>query len=714
MSNQNFTDVFCREVYGLCYGYRSGLSVYEERFVNNALVAAGWNGAGYPLNVLTNCPNFINYTDFNDPSTFHIELDGQSVDYLLDLVGFETIDLENGSKEAILTLKSKIKPVEIKVHTLLDGTPVFTRWLEVTNLSDKEMALSKLSVFSGALEQTLQVNHLTHKHTAEDMYQISYFESDQWAHEGKLVTKTLNPDKTTIGGRFTRGRYRYPAIYIQNKMNGGIFFAQLGWTGGYEFSLENMFTENSWRDVTLGFDIAVTGFKPLRMIEAGETFVSPEVHIGYLIGTMDDVTNATYDHIRKSVLNKPGTESACMVGAGMGAEHDMSVETTKRYADQMAECGAEVFIVDAGWNCPPGKEMTEWRTRVGDYYPNPDRYPNGFMEIVDYIHSKGMKFGLWMEPDRIGTQAPIYKEHPDWFVKPAYTQTEEGFLDFTNPEAAAWVESEITRAITDYKLDLFRIDCNVGSDHYFTFHEGNHTNGGAVKHFEAFYAMFDRLKKRFPDVIFENCAGGGGRTDLGMLKNFNHSWVTDWQRAPRSLYITQGMTHVLPPEKVDRLVAGMGCHEIASLSFHMRNAMLSHMTLNVFSCMAATWNPRQIEFVKHSVQLYKDFIRPMLPTSRMYHHTMNMTSATEQNHLVMELASAERNKAAITVFTLPGWEHGTVTVYPKGLDVTKTYQVTLDNSGDTYTVSGRELCQKGVTTFPLGTMDSELILIEEK
>ena len=62
------------------------------------------------------------------------------------------------SKIALLTkIKSKIKPVEIKVHTLLDGTPVFTRWLEVKNLSDQEMALSKLSVFSGALQQTLQV-----------------------------------------------------------------------------------------------------------------------------------------------------------------------------------------------------------------------------------------------------------------------------------------------------------------------------------------------------------------------------------------------------------------------------------------------------------------------------------------------------------------------------------------------------------------------------
>ena len=189
--------------------------------------------------------------------------------------------------------------------------------------------------------------------------------------------------------------------------------------------------------------------------------------------------------------------------------------------------------------------------------------------------------------------------------------------------------------------------------------------------------------------------------------------MTDWQRAPRSLYITHGMTHVLPPETVDRLVAGMGCHEIASLGFHLRNAMLGHISLNVFSCVGAEWNCEQIEFVKHSIAVYKEFIRPMLFESKMYHHTRDMALAREQSHLVMELASEKRNKAAITVFTLPGWKNSTVCVYPKGLDLSKNYRVTLDNSGDTYTITGRELSQKGVTTFQMGTMTSELILIAE-
>ena len=68
--------------------------------------------------------------------------------------------------------------------------------------------------------------------------------------------------------------------------------------------------------------------------------------------------------------------------------------------------------------------------------------------------------------------------------------------------------------------------------------------------------MYDRIRKRFPDLILENCAGGGGRTDIGMIRRFSHTWVTDWQLAPRSFTVTNGMIIDLPPEYVDRLIDG--------------------------------------------------------------------------------------------------------------------------------------------------------------
>ncbi len=83
----------------------------------------------------------------------------------------------------------------------------------------------------------------------------------------------------------------------------------------------------------------------------------------------------------------------------------------------MAYIGCEAFIVDAGWFCPPGEQMSRWYELNGSWIPDKDRYPGGIGELRDYCHEKGMKFGLWMEPERPGTASAVYKEHPEWFTE---------------------------------------------------------------------------------------------------------------------------------------------------------------------------------------------------------------------------------------------------------------------------------------------------------
>ncbi|MBR6766823.1 MAG: alpha-galactosidase [Clostridia bacterium] len=711
--NSEYTNVFLRNTPEPVYCFRSGLTVYEERFLDGTLIPGGWNASGYPLNVLSNYPTHIDNACVAEPASFHLELDGETVDYGLSMKDFTVSKTEEGFEEAVLSLTSPVKPVEIKVHTLLDGTAMITRWLEVTNLSDKDIAVSRLSVFSGAIEQMKDFRANDPDAFPEDIYELGYFDKDSWGKEGSLAWRPLPFDKTTISGRFGRMRYRHPAFFLKNKVSGLMFFGQLAWSAGYEFSFDYISAHDS-KEATLVLEMTVTGHKPLRLIAPGESFVSPRVHLGVVFGDLDSAVHATHEHVRRSVLNLPEANGdACLIGAGMGPEHDMSVETTKRFAAQMAELGAEIFIIDAGWYCPPDKE-TEWWGRAGDWHADPDRYPNGIKEVRDYIHSLGMKFAMWMESERVGNQAKCFEEHPDWFTKLPVGTTTPGFLDFTNPDAAAWAEEEIARVITEYQLDLFRIDYNIGSAQYFYLRHGTEgrTEYGAVKHYEAIYAMYRRLKKRFPDVIFENCAGGGGRTDLGMLAAFNHSWVSDQQNAPSSLYITSGMTLVLPPERVDRLVAGMGCHGHGSLALQMRNAMMGHLTLNVFSPAAAAYNPEQLAFIKRSVGIYKDFIRPMLPKASMYHYNAEVAKARKEGYQALQLVSEDKMKSALTVFRLPGASTAPVKIVPQGLSLDKKYKVTLDNTGSSAIVTGWELSTCGITTMPLSAMTSELILIE--
>ena len=192
-----------------------------------------------------------------------------------------------------------------------------------------------------------------------------------------------------------------------------------------------------------------------------------------------------------------------------------------------------------------------------------------------------------------------------------------------------------------------------------------------------------------------------------MMKSFNHTWVSDWQKMPRSIAITNGMTMALPPERVDRLFAGMGCHTIGSFDAHLRNTMLGHVSLNVISPAGADINQKQMAFIKHSTDIYKEFIRPFLAECKTYHHTPDLN---ESDYSVLEISAPDKSKGAITAITLCGTNEKEITVKPKGIDASKNYQVTLDNDGYTYTISGEKLRRNGIAVNIKASLSSELIL----
>lgn len=690
--------------------YRSGLAVYEETLFNGVLVSSGYNAAGYPLNVISNFPSRLNPVDFHEPSAFNIELDGQSIDYSLELEKFEAVKDESQT-EAIITLKSGIKPVRIKIHTILDGTQMFSRFIEIENLSDKNLNLSRLSLLAGGIEKTDRSQY-TCSNNINKIYSVGYFNSDKWGREGEFAWHDLTPDELAVKCRFGRDRFRHPLIFIRNNLTGVMYFSQIGWSAGCSFSVDHHADYES-SDSILAFKAEITSHKPITVIEPKSTFISPGVHMGVIIGGLDDAVNEMHSHIRKSVLNIPeASPEKCLVGAGMGAEHDMTVETSKIFAKRFADMGGEVFIVDAGWECPPNQE-TEWGNYNGMNIPDPERYPNGISELSDYCHSVGLKFGLWVDIETLGSKTKIFEEHPDWRSKTILGTQSRNLADFSIPEAAEWAENELARIIEEYSLDLLRVDHNVSFRDYFTMRDAGTGTAEccSVRHHYAVYKMYENLKKRFPDVIFENCAGGGGRTDLGMMKNFNHTWVSDCQRAPRSLTVTNGMTMALPPERVDRLFAGMGCHEYGTIDMQMRNTMLTHMSLNVIAPASMPENPIQAEFVRHSVDIYKNFIRTFLPESKIYHHTPE-SGLLKDDFYILEIASPDCKKGAIAVFALPDAKKSGLAVIPKGINAGMSYKITLDNNGTVYKANGSELLSGGIPVSIPSPMSSELILFE--
>ena len=709
-----FFDIWYQTGEEKSFCYRTGLEVYEETLTGGMLVASGHNGAGYTSFTQSGLNSRLNHNAFWEPSAFHIEINGQRLDYGLEFVDFETERTEKNI-HAVLTLDNRYVPVRLKIHTLLDGTQMFTRFIEIENRSDAPVNINRLAVLSGGLEGPMFSYGrapVTAGGDVEKQYSLGYFNYDNWGDEAELEWHDLRRDVTCVDCRYGRDRHRHPVIFLRNNVLGRMYFMQVAWSGGCRFTVDYN-NQADGRVPTVALSAEITSRQTMRVLAPKETYVTPEVHMGMVMGGLDDAVNEMHAHVRKSVFDRPGSEEKCYVFGALGPEQIWTVECIKKAMDDMAAVGVEMFVLDAGWECPP-EDWANFFDYNGVNRVNSKLFPNGLDEVREYCHSLGMKFGLWVEIERAGKQSKVCAEHPEWRVRDLYGQQSADVLDFSNPEVEAWAEEELAYIISEYKLDLLRLDGNVQNGNVFHMQE---TEAGvlecrSLKHNEAIYRIFDRLRSRFPEVMFQNCASGGGRTDLGMMKYFHHTWVSDWQAAPRSVMITNGMTMALPPERVDRLFAGMNGHLFGSLDFQMRNSMLTHLSMIPFTPFAAQPSEEQLEFVKHSVEVYKNFIRKFLPVCRVYHHTDDVRKTLADGLTVLEIASPDHRMGALAAFTMPEAKENAFVLHPKGIDSSLTYRVTLDNSRETFEMKGSEIRQRGIRVEIPSSLSSELILWE--
>ena len=279
-----------------------------------------------------------------------------------------------------------------------------------------------------------------------------------------------------------------------------------------------------------------------------------------------------------------------------------------------------------------------------------------------------------------------------------------------------WIEDQISALIVDNEVDFFRLDYNVLYVGAGFVSQDDHRAGETHfwRYYDNFYALFDRLRVRFPDVIFENCAGGGSRTDLGIVQRFDHTWVTDWQLPPRSFEISNGMTMALPPEYIDRLI-GVGLNSLVrgSLDFGLHNALFGRPTIAHLHPIGSRRSAEQVRRLKSFIDVYKDVVRPKQSSVRVYHHTPTASEQHKGGWGVLEQAAADHSVSIIGAFRLNNNGSGHIVIHPRGIDAGSTYSVRLESTGECTTVSGFTLQSMGIRVERPAALTSELLIIQE-
>ncbi len=608
-------------------------------------------------------------------------------------------------------LESSARPVAVRIHTLLGGGPVLVRWLEIANRGPKSTAITKISPWAGTLWNTADYRDRIEAGGAP--FEVARTRFEDWGYEGAWRFEPVVNGTLTSAGTRGKSGWGHPTFFARNRATGEWFVASLGYSGNWAMSLSGSAPEAADR-AKLFFALGPAAADPaLRVLEPGETVKSPETHILLSTGDLDGVIQAMHDHVRREVLPPPIPGREYQVESnhrGYIVDHE-DEPGLKREIDLAAEIGAEEFLVDAGWF---GPDPNRWYLNVGDWHAG-SWLPNDLNPVREYARAKGMLFGLWVEIESAGESSELRKRHPDWLMTRDGQPVSGGRqLDLTQPEVAAWVESEIARIISRYDLDMFRIDYNHSVREGGNRVKDGFTENLAWRYVDALYGIFDRILARFPKVIFQNCAGGGGRLDLGILRRFHNTELSDWMRGPRGIKVLNGMTWILPPEIMLR-VFGTEVGEHANdgdLAEQLRVAMMCRPIFRGLSPSLEEFNPISRRVIQGAVRLFKDEVRPIMVNSRVFHHTPVLDFKGPSPWLVLEYAAPDAGSAVAALFRTSAIGDDVYEFRPRGLDYSRAYSVRIMSRGQTIRIDGARLLQEGLPVRIENPMGSEMLIFK--
>ena len=700
----------------------AGKFITEEALIDGNYAALHYSGMGFTFPrewIYNNYATIERGTGArfykNHLLSFELEVDGQHLKDFWKWVDGTVEEKEDGLTESSIELRHDLVPVTVKVHTALDGTGFMQRWLEITNTGTEAMAISGLFPWCGIIfTEDLNINVYNTTIVTKDNleYSLGRYKNNNWCMEGEFFWEKI-PDGTLKIENNKAVKFS-PSFYIvKNEDTGENFVIDFEYPGGVtvEFSVNrpvyNKYTL-PWRGKYLHAKVGLAGSPPLRVLAPGETAVSPRVHFSMLFGDLDDCVNELHRHLRKSAKSIcPWEEVIEPIEYSHGAYHD-SVPTNKAILrneiDIAAEIGADLFIMDSGWY---GKDTSYYEHYLGDWDETPG-LENGLREMLDYARSKKMRIGMWFPFEIVGEKSRIITEHADWLLKDVDRKLT--MLNITKSEVETHVFNTVCSIIDKYQLDTIRLDGT--GEHLTTFNRinGKYLENLIWRYYDVLYSLFDRLKARYPYLVIENCWGGGGRSDLGMMKQCCWIQISDNWHPEEQLRIFNGMSLAIPPEQCMPWPGACSVNAVDP-DFAWRAAIFGHFGMSGLSPTLQKANDDLYDCIKRAIEIYKKDMRPLLANCRIFHHTPVQIYDQKGEWIVIENASEDRCASIVGLFRLSNGSND-FQLKVRGIDISKNYRVWHDNHRKDTTMSGWQLCSEGLSITVPGPMMSELLIIK--
>lgn len=291
-------------------------------------------------------------------------------------------------------------------------------------------------------------------------------------------------------------------------------------------------------------------------LEPGETFQTPEALIAYSDEGYDGMSRAFHRLVLDNIVRGAWKrrERPILINNWEATYFDFDEDKLVDIARTAKQAGVELFVLDDGWFGARNNDTAG----LGDWTPNPARLPQGLAGLSKRINDLGLKFGLWFEPEMVNKDSDLYRAHPDWAVHTPGRHMNHGrnefLLNFANKDVVDNIYGQMSRLLDEANIAYIKWDMNrFVSEGYDVTRGAEHQGEAYHRYILGVYDLLERLLQRFPDLIIEGCASGGGRFDMGMLYYTPQIWCSDDTDAIERLKIQYGTSYFYP-------LSAMGAH----------------------------------------------------------------------------------------------------------------------------------------------------------
>ena len=575
---------------------------------------------------------------------------------------------KDGCTTTTITLKDEVTALEVKlVYDAYEKEDVIVSHAEILNGGQQPVQL--LNFASSSLYLDADEYLLTHFYGA-------------WATDMQMESEVLGHDLKVIesrrGTQATQGNN--PSFLLSlntkemNENHGEVIAGALAWSGNFRLSFEK---DDAHRlNILAGISPHASAY-PLK---GGDCFVTPEMIYTYSDCGAGGASRNLHRWARKYGVYGGGQVNPTLLNSWEGAYFNFTAETLLRMMDDAAGMGLEMFVLDDGWfgnNYPRNNDDAG----LGDWEVNVKKLPEGLDHLARYAHGKGLKFGIWIEPEMVNPRSDLAHAHPEWVVqspgREIYQGRNQWVLDLSNPAVQDFVFGVFDRTMQQSSnIDYVKWDCNRVIQSFGSPYLGAEQDRFYVEYTQGLYNVMRRIREKYPHVIVQCCSSGGGRVDYGALKYFNEVWTSDNTDALSRVYMQYAQSLIYPSCIMGSHVSTVPNHQtgnVTPLKFRFDVACAGRLGLEL---QPKYFTAGESALVDRCIASYKQY-RDLVFTGDLY----RLASPYDGSYYGLMYVSPDKRRAVVYTYCIhfePRTVGGKV-FRLQGLDPQRSYKVVEQN-----------------------------------